>query len=64
LDGQYTIPLKVIAMAKTIVRKKQIKRGVMCLPEDFRKQKNYVTDDSLRASVQPIKRPKKKKAPV
>ena len=51
LDGQYTIPLKVIAMAKTIVRKKPMKRGVMCLPEDFRKHKNNVTDDSLRTSV-------------
>ena len=42
-------------MAKTIVKKHPIKRGVMCLPEHFRKKKQYVTDDSLRTSVQPKK---------
>ena len=45
LDGQYKIPIKLVANSKKMNRKTFNRRGVNCLPNDFQAKYNFVTED-------------------
>ena len=48
LNKNYVVPIKLAAKSQSTIAKKFIRRGIHCLPEDFKLKKNVVSPELIR----------------